>query len=90
MIISAAKCEAADSIEDPIFIVLKTSAMSLATAVSDSRFAFADGPPICGVQLGCIANVEYGDHFIALEKGFFEDAGLNVKVSPGRPRSLIR
>lgn len=39
------------------------------------------------VQLGWIANVEYGDHWIALEDGLFEAEGLDVTVTPGGPNA---
>lgn len=39
------------------------------------------------VQLGWIANVQYGDHWIAMENGLFEERGLDVEISPGGPNA---
>lgn len=38
-------------------------------------------------QFGWIANVEYGDHWVALEQGLFEANGLDVTASPGGPNA---
>ena len=49
--------------------------------------SWAQNPARLRVQLGWIANVEYGDHWIALEDRLFADAGLDVTVTPGGPNA---
>ncbi|MCX5495522.1 ABC transporter substrate-binding protein [Kaistia dalseonensis] len=39
------------------------------------------------VQLGWVSNVEHAAHWIALDKGLFTAAGLDVTVSPGGPNA---
>jgi ABC-type nitrate/sulfonate/bicarbonate transport system substrate-binding protein len=51
------------------------------------NLAHAQSPTPLTVQLGWIANVEYGDHWIALENGLFGAQGLDVTVSPGGPNA---
>lgn len=42
-------------------------------------------PVPLAVQIGWIANVEYADSWIAIERGYFRDRGLDVTVIPGGP-----
>src|SRR5690606_10385949 len=51
------------------------------------RLAFGQDTTALRVQLGWIANVEYGDHWIALENGYFAEAGLDAIVNPGGPNA---
>jgi ABC-type nitrate/sulfonate/bicarbonate transport system substrate-binding protein len=51
------------------------------------RLAWGQDTTSLRVQLGWIANVEYGDHWIALENGLFADQGLDVMVNPGGPNA---
>ncbi|AJE46661.1 ABC transporter substrate-binding protein [Plastorhodobacter daqingensis] len=57
-----------------------------------SAALLAAGSPILAdtplrVQLGWIANVQYGEHFIALEDGLFAERGLDVQIAPGGPNA---
>jgi len=65
---------------------LKTAAAGAALAALP-RPALAQGATPMRVQLGWIANVEYGDHWIALENGLFAEGGLDVTVNPGGPNA---
>ncbi|KGE00177.1 ABC transporter substrate-binding protein [Rhizobium sp. YS-1r] len=59
------------------------AAMLFAAAAS----AWADEMPKVKVQLGWIGNVQYGEHYIALEDGLFKKHGIDVTVSPGGPNA---
>ncbi|MDE1994873.1 MAG: ABC transporter substrate-binding protein [Rhizobiaceae bacterium] len=66
---------------------LQTAAMATLAMPSFSRRVFAQSNTKLRVQLGWIANVEYGAHWIALDKGLFSAAGLDVGVTPGGPNA---
>lgn len=66
--------------------LLKSAALGLAAA-GLPRSSFAQDLIPLRVQLGWIANVEYVDHWLALEDGYFTDAGLDVTVMPGGPNA---
>jgi ABC-type nitrate/sulfonate/bicarbonate transport system substrate-binding protein len=51
------------------------------------RLAHGQDTTALRVQLGWIANVEYGDHWIALENGYFAEAGIDATVTPGGPNA---
>lgn len=44
----------------------------------------ADGTPIT-LQLKWVPQAQFAGYFVALEKGYYKDAGLNVKIAPGGP-----
>ncbi|WP_127753124.1 ABC transporter substrate-binding protein [Devosia sp. 1566] len=67
--------------------LLASAAGGLLASALLPRFAMAQASTPLRVQLGWIANVEYGDHWIALENGLFSQAGLDVTVSPGGPNA---
>jgi len=46
--------------------------------------AGAQAPPV-SLQLGWFANAQMAGDFTAIGKGFFKDAGLDVKIVPGGP-----
>jgi NitT/TauT family transport system substrate-binding protein len=50
-----------------------------------SSIASAQTPTQLGLQLGWFANSQMAGDFTAIGKGFFRDAGLDVKVVPGGP-----
>jgi ABC-type nitrate/sulfonate/bicarbonate transport system substrate-binding protein len=66
---------------------LKTAATALAAAPLLSKIAIAEDLAKLRVQLGWIANVEYGAHWIAMENGLFSKNGLDVTVTPGGPNA---
>jgi NitT/TauT family transport system substrate-binding protein len=49
------------------------------------RPASAQSPSAVTLQLGWFANSQMAGDFTALGKGFFKDAGLDVKIVPGGP-----
>ncbi|QPM91535.1 ABC transporter substrate-binding protein [Pseudooceanicola algae] len=51
------------------------------------RLSLAADTTALTAQFGWIANVEYGDHFIALENGFFAEDDLEVEISAGGPNA---
>ncbi|EJJ29824.1 ABC transporter substrate-binding protein [Rhizobium sp. CF142] len=66
---------------------LKSAAIAVVAAPSVAKLSFAQDAAKLRVQLGWIANVEYGAHWIALDKGLFTAAGLDVTVTPGGPNA---
>lgn len=44
----------------------------------------SDGTPIT-LQLKWVPQAQFAGYFVALEKGYYKDAGLNVKIAPGGP-----
>ncbi|MCD7060717.1 ABC transporter substrate-binding protein [Pelagibacterium xiamenense] len=67
--------------------LLKAAAAGAGLSALPVRALFAQDTTALRVQLGWIANVEYGDHWIGLEDGIFADAGLDVTVTPGGPNA---
>src|SRR5437867_1054246 len=49
------------------------------------REANAQSPASVGLQLGWFANAQMAGDFTAIGKGYFKDAGLDVKIVPGGP-----
>jgi NitT/TauT family transport system substrate-binding protein len=47
--------------------------------------ASAQSPTSLGLQLGWFANSQMAGDFTAMGKGYFKDAGLDVKIVPGGP-----
>ncbi|MEF2070100.1 ABC transporter substrate-binding protein [Consotaella aegiceratis] len=66
--------------------LLKSAAAGLGAAMLP-RWAFAQDTTKLRVQCGWIANVEYADVWIAVEKGLFQKRGLSVDVAPGGPNA---
>ncbi|UXN69118.1 ABC transporter substrate-binding protein [Devosia neptuniae] len=66
--------------------LLKSAALGLAAA-GLPRGLFAQDLTPLRVQLGWISNVEYVDHWLALENGYFTEEGLDVTVMPGGPNA---
>ena len=67
----------------------KTSAASLALGVQPLLLAGAHAQNLktTTVALTWITNVEYAGLWIAIDKGFFKDEGLDVKFIPGGPNA---
>ena len=68
---------------------IKTSAASLALGVQPLLLAGAHAQNLktTTVALTWITNVEYAGLWIAIDKGFFKDEGLDVKFIPGGPNA---
>jgi NitT/TauT family transport system substrate-binding protein len=49
------------------------------------RAALAQAPAPMSLQLGWFANAQMAGDFTAIGKGYFKDAGLDVKIVPGGP-----
>ena len=47
--------------------------------------AYAQSSTPVGLQLGWFANAQMAGDFTAIGKGYFRDAGLDVKIVPGGP-----
>src|SRR5882762_513877 len=61
---------------------------SLAAALaltSRPGIASAQAPAPVSMQLGWFANAQMAGDFTAIGKGYFKDAGLDVKIAPGGP-----
>jgi NitT/TauT family transport system substrate-binding protein len=71
--------------------LLRLGGVAAALAFTRSRLdwgrapAFAQGPLNLGIQLGWFANIQAAGDFVAIEKGFYRDAGLDVRLQPGGP-----
>ncbi|MDR7419373.1 MAG: ABC transporter substrate-binding protein [Armatimonadota bacterium] len=71
--------------------LLKAGGAAAALALTGRRFdrwvtpAFAQGLASLGIQLGWFANIQAAGDFVAIEKGFYRDAGLDVRLQPGGP-----
>lgn len=65
--------------------LLCQSALAIATSLATVP-AFADNDPLdLNVRLSFIANVQFGDFYVAIDKGYFADEGMNVNLIPGGP-----
>ena len=71
------------------FLQSSASAAALAGAglgsLGSLSIASAQTPTQVGLQLGWFANSQMAGDFTALGKGYFKDAGLDVKIVPGGP-----
>lgn len=71
--------------------LLKIGGAAAALALTGNRLhlwgasALAQGPVSLGIQLGWFANIQAAGDFVAIEKGFYRDAGLDVRLQPGGP-----
>jgi NitT/TauT family transport system substrate-binding protein len=68
--------------------LLRGAAMLGVTAVGDQILlprAGAQAPVGLSEQLGWLANSQMAGDFVAIAKGYFKDAGLDVKLQPGGP-----
>ena len=47
--------------------------------------ASAAKPENVSMRLGWLANAQYAGDFVALEKGWFKERGIELKIEPGGP-----
>jgi NitT/TauT family transport system substrate-binding protein len=65
---------------------MKTTMTLAAFAASLGTTAFADGHANdVSLQLQWVTQAQFAGYYVALEKGFYEDEGLNVTILPGGP-----
>jgi NitT/TauT family transport system substrate-binding protein len=67
----------------------RTGALGLALAgggvAGSAQRAQSQGLATVGEQLGWLANSQMAGDFVALDKGFFKEAGIDLKIQPGGP-----
>lgn len=61
----------------------------LAACAGESGTSTTFQPAALNVQLGWIANVENAGEFVAAERGYYQDQGLDVTLTPGGPGALL-
>src|SRR5215813_218485 len=66
--------------------LLKSSVGALPFAFVPRLLQAQDGLAL-RLQLGWIANVEYAGVWLALERGYFQENGINLKYAAGGPNS---
>ncbi len=66
-------------------LTVATLAASGAVPASLLRAASAQPPAQMALQLGWFANSQMAGDFTAIGKGYFKDAGIDVKIVPGGP-----
>ena len=49
------------------------------------RTAYAAKPENVAMRLGWLANAQYAGDFVALDKGYFKERGIELKIEPGGP-----
>ncbi|HEX2437197.1 MAG TPA: ABC transporter substrate-binding protein [Methylomirabilota bacterium] len=49
------------------------------------RAAYAAKPENVAMRLGWLANAQYAGDFVALDKGYFKERGIELKIEPGGP-----
>ncbi len=65
---------------------MKTTMTIAAFAASLGTTAFADGHANdVSLQLQWVTQAQFAGYYVALEKGFYDDEGLNVTILPGGP-----
>ena len=70
-----------DSISRRAF-VRRASVVTLALGGAFPRAAHAVS---MNMRLGWLANAQYAGDFVALDKGFFKERGIELKIDPGGP-----
>jgi len=66
---------------------LASLALCCAAAPGSTRAAETPSLPVVRLKLGWIANVQYAGEWIALDRGFFRDQGLDVTWTAGGPNA---
>lgn len=61
------------------------SVLAIAASLTGALSSQAAEPTDVNVRLGFIPNVEYADFFVAIDQGYFAEAGMNVNLIPGGP-----
>ena len=64
---------------------MKTTMTIAAFAAGLGGAAFADEANDVSLQLQWVTQAQFAGYYVALEKGFYEDEGLNVTILPGGP-----
>ena len=73
-----------DSISRRAFL-RRASMVTLALGGAFPRVADAAKPESVSMRLGWLANAQYAGDFVALDKGFFKERGIELKIDPGGP-----
>ena len=73
-----------DSISRRVFL-RRASVVTLALGGAFPRVADAAKPESVSMRLGWLANAQYAGDFVALDKGFFKERGIELKIDPGGP-----
>ena len=62
----------------------KTTALALGITMGLS-LSTAQAADSVTIQLKWVAQAQFAGYFVAKEKGFYKDAGLDVTIKPGGP-----
>jgi NitT/TauT family transport system substrate-binding protein len=73
-----------DSISRRAFL-RRASAVTLALGGTIPRAPAAAKPESVSMRLGWLANAQYAGDFVALDKGWFKERGIELKIDPGGP-----
>jgi len=69
--------------------LLKTGAAALGASALGFRPAFADGHSSVNFQLSWTHSVQFGGSYIAANKGYWTEEGLDVSLIPGGPNAPV-
>jgi NitT/TauT family transport system substrate-binding protein len=73
-----------DSISRRAFL-RRASVVTLALGGPFPTAAHAAKPESVSMRLGWLANAQYAGDFVALDKGWFKERGIELKIDPGGP-----
>jgi NitT/TauT family transport system substrate-binding protein len=73
-----------DSISRRAFL-RRASVVTLALGGTFPGAAHAAKPESVSMRLGWLANAQYAGDFVALDKGWFKERGIELKIDPGGP-----
>ena len=73
-----------DSISRRAFLG-RAGVVTLALGGAFPRAAHAAKPESVSMRLGWLANAQYAGDFVALDKGWFKERGIELKIDPGGP-----
>lgn len=68
---------------------LLTGAAAFGTLATGLRPAFAQSAEQIGLQLSWLHSVQFGGSYIAQERGYWEEEGLDVSLAPGGPNAPV-
>src|SRR6266849_6803611 len=63
----------------------EASVLTLALGSGLARAAAAAKPESVTMRLGWLANAQYAGDFVALDKGWFKERGIDLRIDPGGP-----
>ena len=66
--------------------MIRTTLLAGALALGFTSTAFAQAEKVT-IQLKWVTQAQFAGYFVAKDKGFYKEAGLDVTRYPGRPRS---